>query len=510
VVSNDCTETKNVHLFIRDLMPDSYRPSQNVGSSGDSGGVFGGCANKLDGALAKIHVGICTKVNMEFSWWCTPQNTDPSGHCYSSQATPDLDYMIPYTPGEVTIGLYDMDEGGCKSSQEYESEDGDPVPAEIITTYNDFLGGFEGTVVHEQLGVPCEEVESFTFNWMNDDLDAGKMQIAGTDVCSRCSDSQALPVPLCDFADNWDKEEGCKGADWFGEQNIKYSHKCIAFVEEKTDEKCDEKAASAQFCTPVGWKCAWQGGSCKEDLDDYDYRRPRNCDPVSDPNCLIGGVAYIGNNPQYVFTSPNRNVKGSGMCTEVNLMKTSRQGTSSTDWMKGVGANTGASQTCLMTFAGNSRGSGCDNPTCAYGLSEIEEGIDDYSARACGIEDTNAYNKCVDDPEGDFSPLKNLGPVQQARAMGITYKDKQKFHLSWTPSYGTFSVMEYSHCPWIDDPSQPVLPQFGRNVYIGAVRTELKKRGCTCIEDQGEYVNRECTYTDSNNDGKVDTDDECN
>ena len=45
---------------------------------------------------------------------------------------------------------------------------------------------------------------------------------------------------------------------------------------------------------------------------------------------------------------------------------------------------------------------------------------------------------------------------------------------------------------------------------VGAVRTELKKRGCTCIEDQGEYVNRECTYTDSNNDGKVDTDDECN
>ena len=63
--------------------------------------------------------------------------------------------------------------------------------------------------------------------------------------------------------------------------------------------------------------------------------------------------------------------------------------------------------------------------------------------------------------------------------------------------------MEYSHCPWIDDPSQPVLPQFGRNVYIGAVRTELKKRGCTCIEDQGEYVNRECTYTDSNNDGNT-------
>ena len=33
---------------------------------------------QFEGALAKIHVGICTEAHMEFSWWGTPQTTTPA------------------------------------------------------------------------------------------------------------------------------------------------------------------------------------------------------------------------------------------------------------------------------------------------------------------------------------------------------------------------------------------------------------------------------------------------
>ena len=142
----------------------------------------------------------------------------------------------------------------------------------------------------------------------------------------------------------------------------------------------------------------------------------------------------------------------------------------------------------MMSFTGGSRGSGCDNPVCALAADELDE---DPAGRDCGLIDAAAYAACVADPNGPSSPLQQLGTVQQSRSMALTYRNKQKFHLKWTPQYSSFSMMNQLQCPWLVEPFEaPMLPGFGRNFYFGPVRLPYKGTKCECVEkcDGGNCV----------------------